>query len=133
MGELTDLTVRHLGYAKKVPTAQRIYCSQSFQWHLFGRRLQEMATNPCPRRALQVLVDHTMPEYANLVGRRYSVFDVLKANHNVVDLAFMELQWRYAGLLGRVRHPAGLHEWPPRDASGDAAVSAASTSRGSRA
>ena len=121
-----------MGDEKKVPTAQRVYCSQSFQWYFFGRKLQEHATNPCPRRALQLVVEHTMPEYAALVGRRYSVADVLKSNKNVVDLALMEMQWRYAEFLGQLRHPAGLHEWPPRDAGGVAAVTPAGTARSSR-
>ena len=73
-----------------------------------------------------------MPEYANLMGRRYAVFDVLKATQNAVDLAFMEMQWRYAEFFGRLRHPTGLHEWPPRDARGSESVSTAGAARSSR-
>ena len=132
VGDLFDLTVRRQGDNKAVPLTQRVYCSNNFQWHLFGRRLQEHSKNPCPRRALQLLVDHSMPEYSALMGRRYAVLDVLKANHNVVDLAFMEMQWRYAEFFGRDAHPMGLHEWPPRDARGSECVSTAGAARSSR-
>ena len=113
--ELVDLTVDRIGDRRAAPGA-RIYCSRAFAWHLFGRRQQSDVPNPCPRNALRLLVDHSMPEYMSLVGRRYAVFDVLQDNHNVIDRAFMEMQWRYAELLGPVRHPQGLHHWPPHPA-----------------
>eukprot|EP00969_Alexandrium_andersonii_P201311 8894934-Alexandrium_andersonii.AAC.1 len=32
----------------------------------------------------------------------------------------MEAEWRHAQVLGRARHPRGLHAWPPAASGGSA-------------
>eukprot|EP00969_Alexandrium_andersonii_P026286 1146981-Alexandrium_andersonii.AAC.1 len=61
-----------------------------------------------------------MPCYDDLLGARYSVNQVLAACGNVTDLAFVEMQWRYATLMTEKYHPHGLHRWPPPWEGGDA-------------
>eukprot|EP00969_Alexandrium_andersonii_P186953 8260867-Alexandrium_andersonii.AAC.1 len=39
--------------------------------------------------------------------------DVLQTHRVVLDIAWMEMLWRYGTLLGERYHPAGLRSWPP--------------------
>ena len=101
--------------AKKPRAEHRVWASEEFRWFMYGKRLPCKIRDPCPKKYFRAALDRVAPLWSELLGDRYNWASVLEARKNVLDLAFVEIVWRYSHAVGREVFPEGLHCWPEPD------------------
>ena len=71
--------------------------------------------DPNPVEAFRRLVNRIFPHYNRLLGVQGTMEDVLVENHRFLDIAFLDMLWRYSHVLGPKHYPDGMFAWPPAE------------------
>ena len=108
---VSDRTVVPQG-GKPPPKHNRVWASDGFMNVLFKGKHQIDCHDPSALVRLKDLLLWVTPGYTDLLGKYYHFVDVVQNRRGVLDLAFMEVVWRYSHAVGEQYYAAGLFEWP---------------------
>ena len=87
---------------------QPIWASEAFMWQLWCEKSPSGASQP----QLRKFVESVMPGYNKIIGERYPIDDILKANAYNADVSFVIAAWCYSKCTPPDLLPCGLRQWP---------------------
>ena len=90
-------------------------CSEAFEWLICKAKRLYQTKHGVTRvgGVLQEILEHTLPYYEHVCGKRWSVGTLLQEAEYNVDFAYLPGVWRYSHALGGTAFPCGVRQWPP--------------------
>ena len=87
---------------------QPVYATEALAWQVWGRRVPDSP----PELQLGRFVNSVMPGFADIVGPRFPVGELLRSSDYNMDFAFLTAAWHYFSLVPESLYPGGLRKWP---------------------
>ena len=110
--------------AGKYVDPKPVYASDNFSWQ-FWRHKKPHGGNV---KQFRGFVHECLPGYANILGHRFPLDNLLADNEWNADVAFLHAVWLYSSIVPSTVFPCGLREWPPKSETTPAPTSAACAS-----